>query len=191
VEAVQSRIEDAGRSARWLSDPAKFPRWCTRAWRGAGLYKFRRWRSHLADVGQRNGPAGFGSRHGCRSHGIPAFSMRRTSPPAVYRSDDRGGLWVAVNKGPQHRARSSPLAHCIRCPSTLYAATEGEGVFRLDLLLASGGGLGLTSAASFQSGWRSGVGIHRQRFRHGPGRCAHVGRVRAASHHESRTPAFR
>ena len=68
----------------------------------------------------------------------------------VYRSDDRGGLWVAVNKGLSTRAVES-LAIASDA-STLYAATEGEGVFRLDLLLASGGGLGLTSAASFQSG---------------------------------------
>lgn len=68
----------------------------------------------------------------------------------VYRSDDRGGLWIAINKGLSTRAVSS-LAIASDA-STLYAATYGEGVFRLDLFPASGEGLGLTSAASFQPG---------------------------------------
>jgi len=68
----------------------------------------------------------------------------------VYRSDDRGGLWIAVNKGLSTRAVSS-LAIASDA-STLYAATYGEGVFRLDLLPASGVALGLTSAAAFQAG---------------------------------------
>jgi photosystem II stability/assembly factor-like uncharacterized protein len=54
-----------------------------------------------------------------------------------YRSSDGGQTWVKINDGLRTRA-----VKCLAISSdgsTLYAATEGEGVFRLDLRTASGG----------------------------------------------------
>ena len=68
----------------------------------------------------------------------------------VFRSGDGGNLWVQINTGLRTRAVTglaiSPDS------SELYAATEGEGVFRLDLKAGSGGALATLSAASFVAG---------------------------------------
>lgn len=68
----------------------------------------------------------------------------------VYRSADGGGLWVQVSKGLSTRAVKalslSPDG------GTLYAATEGEGVFRLDVKVSAETGVTCVSAASFASG---------------------------------------
>jgi len=49
----------------------------------------------------------------------------------VYRSSDAGATWIAVNKG--LRTRDVNALAISADGTTLYAATEGEGVFRLDL----------------------------------------------------------
>ncbi len=49
----------------------------------------------------------------------------------VYRSDDGGGLWIRINEG--LRTRAVKALAISSDGSTLYAATEGEGVFRMDL----------------------------------------------------------
>ena len=68
----------------------------------------------------------------------------------VYRSDDSGGLWVAFIKGLSTRAVKALAISSDG--GTLYAATEGEGVFRLDLVSRGGIEASLTSAATFQPG---------------------------------------
>jgi photosystem II stability/assembly factor-like uncharacterized protein len=55
----------------------------------------------------------------------------------AYRSSDSGQTWLKINNGLRTRA-----VKCLAISSdgsTLYAATEGEGVFRLDLQTADGG----------------------------------------------------
>jgi len=68
----------------------------------------------------------------------------------VFRSSDGGNLWVQINTGLRTRAVTG-LAISLDS-SELYAATEGEGVFRLDLKADSGGPLSALSAAGFVPG---------------------------------------
>ena len=49
----------------------------------------------------------------------------------VYRSEDGGTTWAAINTG--LRTRSVNALSISSDGQHLYAATEGEGVFRLDL----------------------------------------------------------
>ncbi len=56
----------------------------------------------------------------------------------VFRSNDGGGLWVRITDGLRTRAVNALAISTDG--STLYAATEGEGVFRLALWPADGGG---------------------------------------------------
>jgi photosystem II stability/assembly factor-like uncharacterized protein len=54
----------------------------------------------------------------------------------VYRSSDGTKTWVKINEGLRTRAvRALAISSDGR---TLYAATEGEGVFRLDLIPTGG-----------------------------------------------------
>ncbi len=55
----------------------------------------------------------------------------------VYRSGDAGSTWVKINDG--LRTRAVKALAISSDGKVLYAATEGEGVFRLDLRTASGG----------------------------------------------------
>jgi len=57
------------------------------------------------------------------------FASDRQS--GVYRSSDGGTTWTAINKGLRTRAVNALAISADG--TTLYAATEGEGVFRLDL----------------------------------------------------------
>jgi hypothetical protein len=61
----------------------------------------------------------------------PQIVFAGTINSGVYRSSDSGRLWVAFNKNLSTRAVKA-LALSAN-GGTLYAATEGEGVFRLDL----------------------------------------------------------
>jgi len=67
----------------------------------------------------------------------------------VYRSENGGQLWVQVNKGLSTRAVKALALSSDG--GTLYAATEGEGVFRLDLKTRAEGAVVSISAASFQT----------------------------------------
>ncbi len=79
------------------------------------------------------------------------FAADRMS--GVYRSSDAGATWIAINKG--LRTRDVNALAISADGTTLYAATEGEGVFRLDLtaLEESPGG------TSLPSGDRDGDGV--------------------------------
>jgi len=57
------------------------------------------------------------------------FASDRQS--GVYRSSNEGTTWIAINKGLRTRAVNALAISADG--TTLYAATEGEGVFRLDL----------------------------------------------------------
>jgi uncharacterized protein (TIGR03437 family) len=65
----------------------------------------------------------------------------------VFRSDDGGKLWRSVTSGLS--MRSVTALAISRDGGTLYAATYGGGVFRLDLLARTGTSVGVASAASF------------------------------------------
>jgi uncharacterized protein (TIGR03437 family) len=65
----------------------------------------------------------------------------------VYRSEDGGKSWVLINRG--LRMRSVNALAFSSDGSTLYAATEGEGVFRLDLRTRAETTVAAVSAASF------------------------------------------
>lgn len=66
----------------------------------------------------------------------------------VYRSDNGGALWVQINRGLSTRA---VIALSLSSDGgTLYAATEGEGVFRLDVRPSAA--VTSVSAASFLAG---------------------------------------
>jgi len=65
----------------------------------------------------------------------------------VFRSEDGGKLWIAVSKGLSTRAVKSLAISSDG--GTLYAATEGEGVFRLDLKPGAEAIVTAVSAASF------------------------------------------
>lgn len=68
----------------------------------------------------------------------------------VYRSTDGGNLWVQVSRGLSTRAvKSLSLSSD---GGTLYAATEGEGVFRLDIKASAETVVTSVSAASFAGG---------------------------------------
>jgi uncharacterized protein (TIGR03437 family) len=67
----------------------------------------------------------------------------------VYRSQDAGQTWEQINQGLRTRA---VMALAISSDGgTLYAATQGEGVFRLDLKANSEGAVGTVSAATFMA----------------------------------------
>ena len=65
----------------------------------------------------------------------------------VYRSDDGGKLWIQINNGLTVRAVQAMALSSDS--STLYAATKGGGVFRLDLKPRGEGALTAVPAASF------------------------------------------
>ena len=65
----------------------------------------------------------------------------------VYRSEDGGKSWVLMNRG--LRMRNVNALALSSDGSTLYAATEGEGVFRLDLRPRAETAVAAVSAASF------------------------------------------
>ncbi len=65
----------------------------------------------------------------------------------VYRSEDGGKSWVLINRG--LRMRTVNALAFSSDGSTLYAATEGEGVFRLDLRTRAETTVAAVSAASF------------------------------------------
>jgi uncharacterized protein (TIGR03437 family) len=68
----------------------------------------------------------------------------------VYRSEDGGQLWVSINRG--LRTRAVKALAISSDGSTLYAATEGEGVFRLDVKAPAVKPLIIVSAASYIQG---------------------------------------
>jgi uncharacterized protein (TIGR03437 family) len=68
----------------------------------------------------------------------------------VYRSQDQGNLWVQIDFG--LRTRAVEAMAISSDGATLYAATQGEGVFRLDLKTESETAVAAVSAASFISG---------------------------------------
>jgi len=65
----------------------------------------------------------------------------------VYRSEDGGKLWVQMNRGLRTRAVNALAVSSDG--STLYAATDGEGVFRLGLRPRTDAAVAAVSAASF------------------------------------------
>jgi len=65
----------------------------------------------------------------------------------VYRSENGGKLWVQINMGLSTRAVKALVISSDG--GTLYAATEGEGVFRLDLKASAETTVAAVSAASF------------------------------------------
>ena len=65
----------------------------------------------------------------------------------VYRSEDGGKFWLPINNG--LRMRAVKALAISTDGGTLYAATEGEGVFRLDLKARSEGAATIVSAATF------------------------------------------
>jgi uncharacterized protein (TIGR03437 family) len=65
----------------------------------------------------------------------------------VYRSEDGSKSWVLINRG--LRMRNVNALGLSSDGSTLYAATEGEGVFRLDLRPRAETAVAAVSAASF------------------------------------------
>jgi len=68
----------------------------------------------------------------------------------VYRSDDGGKLWVQIDKGLTMRAVKALTISSDG--GTLYAATEGGGVFRLDIRPDAATTVSSVSAASFAVG---------------------------------------
>ena len=68
----------------------------------------------------------------------------------VYRSDDGGKLWVQIAKGLTMRAVKSLAVSSDG--GTLYAATEGGGVFRLDVRPDAATAVSFASAASYFAG---------------------------------------
>ena len=65
----------------------------------------------------------------------------------VYRTNNGGGLWISVNNGLSMRTVSGMAISSDG--GTLYAATEGGGVFRVDIAARNGMPLTAASAASF------------------------------------------
>ena len=65
----------------------------------------------------------------------------------VYRSEDGGKLWIQISRGLSMRAVKALAISSDG--GTLYAATEGEGVFRLDIKPRAEGAVAAVSAASF------------------------------------------
>jgi uncharacterized protein (TIGR03437 family) len=68
----------------------------------------------------------------------------------VYRSDDGGKLWVQIAKGLTMRAVKALTISADG--GTLYAATEGGGVFRLDVRPDAATAVSFASAASYIAG---------------------------------------
>lgn len=80
----------------------------------------------------------------------PQVVYAADSRSGVYRSDDGGKLWLQINNGLRTRA---VWALAISSDGgTLYAATYGEGVFRLDIKPQAEGAAATVSAATFLAG---------------------------------------
>jgi uncharacterized protein (TIGR03437 family) len=65
----------------------------------------------------------------------------------VYRSEDGGKLWLQINKGLSTRSVNALAVSSDG--GTLYAATDGEGVFRLDIKPRAEAAVAAVSTASF------------------------------------------
>jgi uncharacterized protein (TIGR03437 family) len=111
-----------------------------------GLYK-------TVDAGANWLPASFGM---APQAAIRDIVIDRTMPQVIYAGDPRTGVyrsedgsksWVLVNRG--LRMRNVNALALSSDGSTLYAATEGEGVFRLDLRTRAETAVAAVSAASF------------------------------------------